>query len=329
MKEATPWAKSGYELADEQFIVKNRKNLLTINANGSLTINGKQVTGENFSVEFDHNGALKSYIFNGQELIAKAPEYNDFRRMDNDTEGKQYEENNGDAGDYKYDYAAIGITDHNITSKLTKQGNNVIISSAATGWKTNYTANYTIYPNGVVDMKVKFDPQRRGLRRLGLGMQFAEGFEDVEYYAKGPWSNYKDRQTGSYLGRYSTTVDDMVEEYVHPQTYGDRQQLRELILTNKAAKVNLRIETQGPVSFSLSHYDELKWNHSTHYERLHWADLTRYGQVFAHFDYWQRGIGNNSCFSDSCLPEYEVPYPGNNQDGALTYILRFMPEKMK
>ncbi len=329
LKKATPWAASGYPLADEQFTVKNRKNLPTISANGSLTIDGRQVTGENFSVEFDDNGALKSYTFGGQELIAKAPEYNDFRRMDNDTEGKQYEENNGDAGDYEYDYAATGITGHNITSNLSKQGNNVCISSTATGWKTNYTVDYTIYPNGVVDMKVKFDPQRRGLRRLGLGMQFAAGFEDVEYYAKGPWSNYKDRQTGSYLGRYSTTVDEMVEEYVHPQTYGDRQALRELILTNKAAKVKLHIETQGPVSFSLSHYDELMWNHSTHYERLHWSDLTRYDQVFAHFDYWQRGIGNNSCFSDSCLPQYEVPYPGNNQDGALTYTLRFLPEKMK
>ena len=329
LKNATTWAKSGYQLADEQFIVKKREDLPTINANGKLTINGKQVTGENFSVAFDTNGALKSYLFNGQELIAKAPEYNDFRRMDNDTEGKQYEKDNGDEGDRKYEYAATGITNHRISSNPTKQGNNVIISTAVTGWKTNYTVNYTIYPNGAVDMKVKFDPQRRGLRRLGLGMQFAKGFEDVEYYAKGPGSNYKDRQTGSYLGRYSTTVDDMVEEYVHPQTYGDHQELRELILTNKDAKVNLRVKTQGMVSFSLSHYDELMWNHSTHYDRLHWSDLTRYGQVFAHFDYWDRGIGNNSCFSDSCLPHYEVPYPGNNQGGDLTYVLRFMPEKTK
>ena len=80
------------------------------------------------------------------------------------------------------------------------------------------------------------------------------------------------------------------------------------------------------VSFSLSHFDELQWNHNIHYERLHWADLKHYPQVFAHFDYWQRGIGNNSCFSDSCLPHYETPYPGNNQGGNLTYTLRFMPQ---
>ncbi|MBF4472649.1 glycoside hydrolase family 2 TIM barrel-domain containing protein [Flavobacterium sp. HJJ] len=329
LKNATIWAKLGYQLADEQFILKKRGNLPSITANGTLNINGNKVTGENFSVEFDSNGAIESYIFNGQQLIAKAPEYNDYRRIDNDTENKQYEKDNGDSGDRKYDYAATGISNHNINTNLTQQGNNVILSSGATGWKTNYSVNYTIYPNGMVDMEVKFDPQRRGLRRLGLGMQFAQGFENVEYYAKGPFSNYKDRQTGSYLGRYTTTVDKMVEEYIHPQTYGDHQELRELILTNKASKVNLRIKTQGMVSFSLSHYDELMWNHSTHYERLHWADLKRYDQVFAHFDYWHRGIGNNSCFSDSCLPQYEVPYPGNDQGGDLSYTLRFMPEKIK
>lgn len=329
LKKATTWAEAGYQLADEQFVLKKRGNLLPIKAEGNLVINGKQVIGNNFSVEFDENGALKSYIFNGKELIAKAPEYNDFRRIDNDTEGKQYERNNGDGGDHKYNYAATGITDHRITADLSKQNGNAVISMTATGWKANYSVDYTVYPNGVIDMKVKFDPQRRGLRRLGMGLQFAGGFEGVEYYAKGPWSNYKDRQTGSYLGRYHTTVNQMVEEYVHPQTYGDRQELRELILNNKAARINLRIQTEGMVSFSLSHYDELMWNHSTHYDRLHWTDLPKHEEVFAHFDYWHRGIGNNSCFSDSCLPHYEVPYPGNDQGGNLTYVLRFIPEQTK
>ena len=197
---------------------------------------------------------------------------------------------------------------------------------SASGWKTNYSVTYVIYPNGILDMKVAFDPQRRGLRRLGLGMQFADGFDEVEYYARGPWSNYKDRQTGSYLGRYQTTIDGMIEENIHPQTYGDHQDLRELVLSG-TSPVSLRIQTEGSVAFSLSHFDELEWNQRLHYERLHWADLTHYGQTFVHFDLWQRGIGNNSCFSDSCLPKYETPYPGNNQGlDSLTYTLRFIPE---
>ena len=325
LREAQVWASADYALADEQFVLQERSpKLKPITATGELTIDGRNVKGKDFSMEFNENGQLCSYIYQGQQLIAQTPEYNDFRRIDNDAEGKQYEKNTDDGGDHHYNYSATGIESHAITSPLTLTVSHASLSMSAKGWKTNYDVLYTIYPNGILDMKVTFDPQRRGLRRLGMGMQFAEGFDQVEYYARGPWSNYKDRQTGSYLGRYQTSIDDMVEENIHPQTYGDHQDLRELILSG-TSPISLCIQTEGSVAFSLSHFNELEWDNRIHYERLHWADLAYYPQTFAHFDLWQRGIGNNSCFSDSCLPKYEVPYPGNNQGSNLTYTLRFIP----
>lgn len=326
LKESKPWADKGYQLADEQFVLNQRSTLPAITAKGKMKVKGNTVSGDGFSVEFDDNGVVKSYIYHGKELMAAAPEYNDYRRIDNDTEGKQglKDPNDGTGG---YDYAATGIESYQITSPLKKNKNQASISMNATGSKTNYSVTYTVYPTGVMDMKVTFEPQRRGLRRLGMGMEFAPGFEDVEYYAKGPWSNYKDRQTGSYLGRYTTTIRGMVDENTHPQTYGDHQDLRDLLLMNNAAGVNLRIQTEGMVSFSLSHYNELEWNNNIHYTKLHWSDLVEYPQTFAHFDYWQRGIGNNSCFSDCCLPQYETPYPDNYQGAEeLTYTLRFIPQ---
>lgn len=327
LKNDTPWAEKGYRLADEQFVIQPRvAKLPSINAKGSLKVKGNTVSGKDFSVSFNENGAMESYIYKGHELINAAPEYNDFRRIDNDSEGKQGLDSPND-GTGGYDYAATGIESHQITSPLRKGKNNASISMAAKGTKSDYDVTYTVYPNGVVDMTVTFVPNRRGLRRLGMGMQFAPGFEKVNYYAKGPWSNYKDRQTGSYLGRYSTTIRDMVDENTHPQTYGDHQDLRYLTLINDKDGVNMKIQTQGPVAFSLSNFDELEWNKSTQYTKLHWSDLKKYPQLFAHFDYWQRGIGNNSCGSDCCLPEYETPYPGNYQGAeTLTYTLRFIPE---
>lgn len=329
LKETKLWANKDYQLADEQFRLNERPSLSAIAVKGKMKVKDNKVVGENFSVEFDDKGAVKSYIYEGKELLAAAPEYNDFRRIDNDTEGKQALKgpNDGQGG---YDYATTGIESHQITASLKKSKNQASLTMSAKGTKTNYEVTYTVYPNGVMDMKVTFDPQRRGLRRLGMGMQFAPGFKEVEYYAKGPWSNYKDRQTGSYLGRYTTTIRDMIDENTHPQTYGDHQDLRDMVLMNKSGGVNLRIQTQGMVSFSLSNYNELDWNHKTHYTKLHWYDLTEHPQLFAHFDYWHRGIGNNSCFSDCCLPHYEVPYPGNWQGAEeLTYTLRFIPENTK
>lgn len=327
LKEDKPWARKGYRLADEQFKLNGRVPLQAIELKGKMKVKGNKVIGKDFSIEFNESGAIASYIYQGFELLAAVPEYSDFRRIDNDTEGKQglKDSNDGTGG---YDYADTGIKAHRITSPLGMNKNRASISMNAIGTKTDYSVVYTVYLNGALDMKVTFEPKRRGLRRLGMGMQFAPGFEEVEYYAKGPWSNYKDRQTGSYLGRYTTTIRDMVDENIHPQTYGDHQDLRDMTLMNKANGLSLRIQTEGMVSFSLSHYDELAWNHNTHYTKLHWSDLEVHPQLFAHFDYWQRGIGNNSCFSDCCLPHYETPYPGNYQGAEeLTYTLRFIPEK--
>ena len=50
----------------------------------------------------------------------------------------------------------------------------------------------------------------------------------------------------------------------------------------------------------------------------------RHEQVYAHFDYWQRGLGNNSCGGDACLTDYRCPTSGNH-----TYTLRFQPAIIK
>lgn len=148
---------------------------------------------------------------------------------------------------------------------------------------------------------------------MGLAMQFAPGWENVEYYGKGPGENEPDRQSGSFIGRYDGTVDDMFGYYMHPQSSGDRQALRELILTNPSTGYALTVTTEGPVSFSLQHYDEQQFLKPD----LHPWQLVRYPQIFAHFDYAVRGIGNGSC-GPQTIKKYCLP-----SSGEYTNMLRF------
>ncbi len=117
----------------------------------------------------------------------------------------------------------------------------------------------------------------------------------------------------------------MVDEMIHPQTYGDHQDMRDLTLRNLTNGLSLNVQTEGQVSFSLGHYDETRWctyGDSMWNSQLHWYDLSRDPQIYAHFDYFQRGLGNNSCGGDSCLSEYTCP-----SWGSYTYTLRFTPTK--
>ena len=312
LKNSTLWADAGYIVADEQFSLTDRKEVTAGNytANGGSvsvsrnTVNITTKDGKKSTISFS-NGKLNSWNYNGTDLIYAAPDFNSYRDIDND----------------RWDGSFQKSTSTSVTSSLTKEGNVAKMSMKEGG--SIYTIDYIIYPDATIDMKVTFNSSSN-YRRVGLGMQFPGGFENVEYYARGPWSNYVDRKTGSYLGRYVTTVDDMIEENIHPQTYGDHQDLRELILSN--GNVALTIKTGGNVAYSLSHYDETQycgtgdtmWSDGTH-----WYDLTKSNQIFAHFDYWQRGLGNGSCGGDSCLDQYLCP------DGSYSYTLRFTPTSLK
>ena len=307
LKNDKLWAHKGYTLAEEQFALTQRSSTMeahnadggSLNVSGS-TVSGTTKDGKAFSMTFS-SGKLSAWTFDGKSLLAAGPDFNSWRDIDNDRWSGSFQNS----------------TSTSVTSSLTKSGNNAKMTMRG---GNVYTIEYTIYPDATVDMKVTFNSSS-SYRRVGLGMQFASGFEEVEYFAKGPWSNYVDRQTGSYLGRYTTTVDDMVDENIHPQTFGDHQDLRELTLTNTNGAV-LNVKTAGKVAFSLSHYNEQDYcgtGDTMWSDGIHWYDLTRQGQVFAHFDYWQRGLGNGSCGGDSCLDKYLCP------SGSYTYTLRFTP----
>ena len=319
----TSWAEEGYSIADEQFSLSNASiglpelpsytsagGSLSVTTDGSwssktYTVSGTDNNGKSYSIVFNSSGKMTSWTYDDKSLIAAGPDFNSYRKVDNDR---------------NFVPTFTNSTNISVSSALKKNGNNATMTVKG---GSRYTTVYTFYPDGTVDMKVTFSSSS-SLARIGLGMQFAAGFENVEFYARGPRSNYSDRKTGSYLGRFTTTVDDMVDEMIHPQTFGDHEDLRELILTNKTAGVQLGVKVGGRASFSLSHYNEKNWctsGDSMWNTKLHWYDLTRDSQVYAHFDYMQRGLGNNSCGGDGCLSQYECP-----SWGSYTYTLRFKPQ---
>ena len=306
LTNGTLWADNGYAVADEQFVVQNRNNSLSSHtASGSLSVSGNTVSGTGWSMKFNSNGSLSSWTYNGQTIMNAAPAFSQFFSIDNSRNGTPY--NTGSSNSYS------------VRSSLQKNNNGTATLTVSGSSDRSYTIAYTIYPDGVVDMNVNFNSGSQAYR-VGLAMQFGEGFEQVEYYGRGPWANYPDRMTGSYLGRYVTCVNDLFEEYTHPQTNGDHQNLRDLTLTS--SKVALKIETVGDVSFSMSHYQESYWSAKTWMTKKHNDEMTRQGSIYAHFDAAISGVGNGSCGEGT--PSQYLP-----NTGSYSYTLRFTPTSLK
>ena len=334
MKNDCSWTKRGYAVVEQQFklnadakascvsvadptfVQQQHSQLPAIAEKGKLKVKGNCVTGERFKISFADDGTIAEWLYDGKSLVepGKGPDFNGFRRIANDNislgaTGGVAENDNKEEG------ALTGSK--NLVSAPKRVGKNVVAQTSVSNGKDTHNIQYTIYPDGRVDMRIAFNNSSTETRRVGVTMQFAPELENVEYYAKGPWSNYIDRQRGSLLGRYTTTVSGMFEEQSAPQIMGDRQGLRDLTLSG--AGLQLNVQTEGLVAFSLSHIDDRQFNYDVFYGGKHPYDLTPSRQIFAHFDYWQRGIGNRSCGGDSCLPQYQTP------TGEHVVTLRFTP----
>ena len=312
LKEATSWCEAGYSIASEQYSLRARSSSLPTvdNAVGENleiddTSSSYRVTIKNNQTEivFGSTGNLISWTFEGKPMIEqqKGPEYANYRWIEND----------------KYEDTANGVSGRTMTCKRSSDGRNVIVTVNGSGNKCPYKFIYTIYPTGQMDLKAQYTPATSGLRRIGLQMCFPAGYENVEYYARGPWENYIDRKIGSYLGRYTTTVSDMFEPYPHPQSMGNREDLRDLTLTNPETGYGIKVETSGTVAFSLLHHDDKEFASYA----LHPWDLVPADCTYAHFDYMQRGLGNGSCGQNTeTISKYHCP-----SSGTYTYTLRFSP----
>ena len=106
------------------------------------------------------------------------------------------------------------------------------------------TMENTVRPYGVMP---------KALPRLGLTMRLDPALERVKYYGRGPWENYIDRCTGSFVGLYESTVTEQYVDYVRPQDNGYKSGVRWAEFADGAGK-GVRFEASEPLFMQALHY---------------------------------------------------------------------------
>ena len=307
-KDATRWASAGHEVALQQYELVARGPLPALTAkrkpklNIAETENQLIVRNEHIEAIFDRKtGQITSLTMNGRTIIVPGQGfiYDNHRYIEND----------------KFEKVANGLEDEG-TCQVEKDGNKVIVNTTRKGSLCGTHIIYILYPDGTMDVQATFSPQTPDLRRAGLVCGIDSTLSHVAYYAHGPWENLADRLDGCPVGRYTTTVDDMLWPYVKPQSTGSREGLRELTLTDDQGR-GVRIETQGRVSFSALRYTDEDLMKS-----LHTWELTARPYIVLHLDAYLRGTGNASCGANTgTIPAYWVPQEEQS------YTLRISPVK--
>ena len=172
---------------------------------------------------------------------------------------------------------------------------------------------YTIHPSGVIEVVNTFDvnPDLPELPRLGVALTLPGEFEQLAWYGRGPWENYRDRNRGAMIDKYSSTVTDQYVPYVVPQEHGNRSDARWVALNNRSTQ--LQVFAENAMEFSASHYtpEDL-------FQATHSCDLIPHDETFLNLDYLNAGLGTGSC-GPAALPQYQV-LPGHYR---FAYTLKF------
>ena len=307
-KNDTRWAEAGHSVALQQYELTARAPLPALNGkrkpklNVAETENQIIVRNENIEAIFERKtGRITSLTMDGQKVIAPGQGfiYDNHRYIEND----------------KFEKVDNGLKAEG-TCLVEKDGNRIVVTTTREGSLCGTHILYTIYPDGIMDVQATFSPQTPDLRRAGLVCGIDSTLSQVAYYAHGPWENLADRLDGCPVGRYTTTVDEMLWPYVKPQSTGSREGLRELTLTNTEGR-GIRIQTQGQVSFSA-----LRYTDEDLMKTLHTWELTARPYIVLHLDAYLRGTGNGSCGANTgTIPAYWVPQKEQS------YTLRISPVK--
>ncbi|MBQ9450189.1 MAG: DUF4981 domain-containing protein [Bacteroidales bacterium] len=154
------------------------------------------------------------------------------------------------------------------------------------------------------------------LPRFGLRLHLPAAYHNIEYLGRGPEENYWDRKTGSPIGLYRTTAEEMYFPYVRPQETGHRTDVRRILLTDDRGQ-GLCILADGTLEFNAlrNSVEDFDSEQSTHpgqinYYDNHDVDVTG-GRRQTHIN---DIVPRN--FVELCLDELMMGVGGDNSWGA-------------
>ncbi|MEF2965008.1 glycoside hydrolase family 2 TIM barrel-domain containing protein [Paenibacillus sp. M1] len=323
LKQNTPWAEQGQEVAFGQFalpaVQKPRAERLEpaqpLQAGTSAGASGVPVltvNGDGFAVSFDQaTGELFSYAAGGTELVKRAPRPNFWRAMVDNDRGNGHEERSG-----VWRKAGEGRRLLRFAYEATPYKVDVAADYALpTAPESLCTLTYTVHGNGQVDVRMTLAPGEGlpDIPEVGIMLEMDGAFDRLEWYGKGPFENYFDRNTGAKIGKYGGLVKDQWVPYLRPQECGNKTEVRQAAVFNEQG-VGLFFEGRPKFELNVLPFTPEEIEASDHAYKLPSSDKTVI-RVMAK----QMGVGGDDSWGARPHPQHLLHA---NRDYHLTFSFR-------
>ena len=217
LKEDKPWAKKGFVVAREQFVLTPYVFPVK-QGDGSFVTSLTDVTKEPSPCYTIDGNKLTSWIVDGKEML-QAPLEPYFWKPENDNQN------------------AAGFARRVATWKEIK----------------DVKVTYTVINDRSIRVDMDYQPtanDRPVMPKFGMRMRLPKEFTQIKYYGRGPWENYPDRKGSAFLGIYEMPLSEYETEYIHPQDNGNRCDIRWFEIGS------LRIEGAQPLCIRAWDYGE-------------------------------------------------------------------------
>ncbi len=322
-KTATPAIPAGYEMAREQF-GGNSDKFFTQNriaAPGNLQIRKK---GNLLSFK---SGAI-SGSFNTKQ--AKFVDY----RLNNNVVVSQFPEpyfwrapTDNDFGNHMPQKLGFWKNAHNLlqldTVKVHEQNTEGVVIECLYRMDVAdipYTITYQILNNGALKITAAINFQNKKMPevpRFGMRLTLPKSDGNIDFYGRGPWENYSDRNTASFVGVYKQkATDQFVNNYIRPQENGYKTGIRWVQFYDNQNQ-GIKITGLQPVCFSALPYTAEDLDPGDTKKQQHPSDLNEQNFISVHIDLNQRGVGGDNSWG--AYPH--APYLLTNNSYTYSYII--------
>lgn len=303
-KDDAPLVAKGHEFAREQFIIRKgdyfKNNAVTKNAaklKYSVKNNVLSFDAENITGEFDlQKGEITKYALknDASTVISNFPAPY-FWRAPTDN----------DFGSGMPNKLVIWREAHKNPTVLSvdldkkyPEGLLIKVAYKLAQVEVPYTITYLIQNDGKINVTASIDMTGKDLPelpRFGMRLKLNGAYDNLSYYGRGPWENYSDRNTASFVGEYSDKViNQYTRNYIRPQESGYKTDVRWLTLKNANGQ-GLKIEGKQLISFSALNVSTEDLDPGKKKSQRHPSDLDLDSKeaVYLHLDYKQRGVGGD------------------------------------
>ncbi|HZK97474.1 MAG TPA: beta-galactosidase small subunit, partial [Prolixibacteraceae bacterium] len=179
-----------------------------------------------------------------------------------------------------------------------------------------YVSVYKVYGDREIEVVNNFKEIAEKLPeipRMGMNLQLAREYENMEWLGRGPQENYCDRNTGALVGLYGGKVKDQYWAYIRPQENGNKTDVRWVAFTNDEGNGLLSI---GSPLLSVSAHHNLIEDFESPVRTVgrvyegkevvnrHTTDVKERNLVSVNLDYKQMGVGGDNSWGARTHKQY-------------------------